>query len=119
MIVVACNLLRANPTFFSANEEAIRAIAKQSAEPQKTQATLDAAVRRVKFVAVENSENPTPNERYHLSQLNLEILSGVLFPDFLKRPQGALYADPRLTSKKLWRDVFKYDAAGKRTGWTR
>jgi hypothetical protein len=105
--------LRGDPRFFAANEAAIRAIAKDS--PQ----ALADALGRLAALGINASDLPSPNDRYHLEQLNAEILGGVLFADFLKPPPAPNYADPRLTVPKAWRDVYHYDPAGKPSGWTR
>ena len=61
----------------------------------------------------------TKGERYHLRQFNLTLLSETLLPEFLDRVSAALYVDPRLTTPKPWRDVYRYDKDGKYIGWTR
>ncbi|MDB6075548.1 MAG: hypothetical protein JWO89_3188, partial [Verrucomicrobiaceae bacterium] len=61
----------------------------------------------------------TEADRYYLRQLHLTVLSQVLLPGLLERSPAPLFADPRLTTRKSWRDVYHYDAQGTRTGWDR
>ncbi len=58
-------------------------------------------------------------ERHLLRCLNLLIMSEVLYPKALERSTAPAYVDPRLTSPKPWRDVFRYDAEGRPAGWVR
>lgn len=59
-------------------------------------------------------------ERHYLRDLNLTLLSQVLFPAALDRSIAPAWVDPRLTTPKPWRDVFRYDeATGRRIGWIR
>ena len=75
---------------------------------------------RLAYVGVTAGAETSLNDRYHTSQFNADILCGILFSDFLKRNPRPLYADPRLTAKKLWRDVYHYHKKnGKPPGWTR
>ncbi len=111
-------LIRSDPQFFSKNETAIRDAAARSTRP-KAPDPLDAALLRLASVGVTASDDPTPGERYHLGQLNADILSEILLPDFLMRPPGPNYVDPRLTAPKLWRDVYHYHEDGSPAGWTR
>lgn len=61
----------------------------------------------------------TAGERHQLRGLNLLILGQVLFPEALERSSAAAYVDPRLSTPKAWRDVFRYDAKGDPDGWVR
>jgi hypothetical protein len=59
-------------------------------------------------------------ERHYLRDLNLTVLSQALFPETLNRSIAPAWVDPRLTTPKPWRDVFRYDeATGTRLGWIR
>jgi hypothetical protein len=61
-----------------------------------------------------------PAESAYLQALNLTILSHTLYPKALTRQPGPAWADPRLTTRKAWRDVFQYDTTtGELLGWTR
>lgn len=65
-------------------------------------------------------ENRPPAESYYLSALNLTVLSQALYPRALKRQPGPAWVDPRLTTRKAWRDVLHYDdTTGALLGWTR
>ncbi len=61
----------------------------------------------------------TEADRHYLRQLHLTVLSQVLLPGLLERSPAPLFADPRLTTRKSWRDVYRYDAQEARTGWDR
>lgn len=61
----------------------------------------------------------TEADRYYLRQLHLTVLSQILMPGFMERSPAPLFVDPRLSMPKAWRDVYHYDDAGKRAGWTR
>ncbi len=52
-------------------------------------------------------------ERYHLTALR------ALFPKIVGRTFRVNYVDNRLTLPKTWRDVYRYDATGRLTGWDR
>ncbi|HEY2573421.1 MAG TPA: hypothetical protein VGH65_05100, partial [Verrucomicrobiaceae bacterium] len=54
-----------------------------------------------------------------LRDFHLNVLSLVLFAEFLERSSKPAFVDARLTSPKPWRDLHHYDAQGKWTGWTR
>lgn len=59
-------------------------------------------------------------EKHLLRGLNLTLLTQALFPDALERAPGPAYVNPRLTTPKQWRDVYRYDdESGKTTGWLR
>jgi hypothetical protein len=59
-------------------------------------------------------------ERFYLRGLNLTLLSEVLFPEALERSTAPAWVDPRLTTPKPWRDIFRYDEkTGALVGWTR
>ncbi len=58
-------------------------------------------------------------EAWYLRQLNLTLLSSILFPDFLNRSLEPAFVDPKLTAVKPWRDVYRYDESGKPLGWVR
>ncbi|WP_395753124.1 hypothetical protein [Prosthecobacter sp.] len=59
-------------------------------------------------------------ERYMLRGLNLTLLSQVVFPEVLERSTAPAYVSPRLTTPKLWRDVYRYDPdSGALQGWIR
>ncbi len=62
----------------------------------------------------------SPAERHYLRELNLTVLSQVLFPEALDRSIAPAWVDPRLTTPKPWRDVFRYDeTTSQRLGWIR
>lgn len=71
------------------------------------------------FSIAHSPETLTAADRYHLRQLHLTVLSQVLLPGLLERSPAPLFVDPRLSMAKAWRDVYHYDADGKRTGCTR
>lgn len=71
---------------------------------------------RAKTTAADRSEA----ENSYLTELNLTVLSHALFPEALARAAGPAWVDPRLTSRKSWRDVYQYDPEnGELFGWIR
>ncbi len=55
-----------------------------------------------------------------LKALNLTVLSHALYPEALERQAGPAWVDPRLTTRKAWRDVHRYDPdSGRHLGWIR
>lgn len=59
-------------------------------------------------------------ERYALRGLNLTLISQVLFPEALERSSAPAWVDPRLTTPKPWRDIYRYDeTTGALVGWIR
>lgn len=62
---------------------------------------------------------PSSADHYYLRQFHLTVLSQVLLPGFLQRSPAPLYVDPRLGNVKAWRDLYRYDEAGKPAGWVR
>lgn len=61
----------------------------------------------------------TEADRYYLRQLHLTVVSQLLLPGFLQRSPAPLYVDPRLSSIKPWRDVYRYTDKGEPNGWVR
>lgn len=73
-----------------------------------------------RFLPAHDKEKRPPAETYYLSAMNLTVLSHALYPRALNRQPGPAWVDPRLTTRKAWRDVFRYDeSSGNRLGWTR
>lgn len=64
-------------------------------------------------------ESLTAADRHYLRGLNLTLMSEALFPDVLERSAAPAWADPRLTTPKPWRDVYRYTPEGKLRGWVR
>lgn len=58
-------------------------------------------------------------EREMLRCLNLLAMSQVLYPKALERSTATAFVDPRLSTPKPWRDVFRYDGKGAAAGWVR
>lgn len=69
--------------------------------------------------ALHSSSELTPGERALLREFHLTLLSQVFLPEFLERSPAPAYVDSRLTTPKDWRDVYRYDPAGKCLGWSR
>jgi hypothetical protein len=65
-------------------------------------------------------EKLTAADQHYLRSLNLAVMSQALFPEALERAVAPAWVDPRLTTPKPWRDVFRYDeASGALLGWVR
>lgn len=71
------------------------------------------------FTLARRSPTLTDADRYYLRQLHLTIVSQVLLPGLLRRSPAPLYVDPRLSSIKPWRDVYRYTSKGEPDGWLR
>ncbi|HZK82158.1 MAG TPA: hypothetical protein VFC46_13845, partial [Humisphaera sp.] len=65
------------------------------------------------------SERLTRFEKAQLQRFNADLIARVLLPGIVNPIWRDNYVDPRLTAAKNWRDVYHYDGAGVRTGWTR
>ena len=59
------------------------------------------------------------HQRSRLKQFNAAILQEVLYPGLLKLPFRRNYVSAILSTPKNWRDVYRYDPAGRLIGWTR
>ncbi len=77
------------------------------------------AVTPGQFALCFKTADLTQGERYHLRQFHLTLLSETLLPEFLDRVPAPLFVDPRLTTPKPWRDVYRYGKGGAYIGWTR
>jgi len=71
------------------------------------------------ILTVHAADQLSSGERHQLRCLNLLIMSQVLYPKALDRSTAPAYVDPRLTTPKPWRDVFRHDAKGNAAGWVR
>jgi hypothetical protein len=61
----------------------------------------------------------TAYEKMLLERYNAALLSELAFPGILTATFTVNFVDPRLTVAKSWRDVYRYDGAGRLLGWTR
>ncbi len=61
----------------------------------------------------------TAADRDYLRELHLIVLGEVLLPGLMDRSPAPLFVDPRLSTPKSWRDVYRYNDKGERTGWIR
>lgn len=59
------------------------------------------------------------HQRSRLKQFNAAILQEILFPGLLKLRFRRNFVSPLLSTPKNWRDVYRYDPAGRLIGWTR
>jgi len=73
-----------------------------------------------KLTPAHDQASRSPAESYYLRALNLTVLSHTLYPHALERQAGPAWVDPRLTTRKAWRDSLHYDdTTGTLLGWTR
>lgn len=70
-------------------------------------------------LTVSSVDRLSAGERHGLRGLNLTLLSQVLFPEVLERSPMPAWSDVRLSRAKPWRDVHRYEAAGRHLGWVR
>lgn len=122
--------LAASPTLFIDLQDVLFGLAGKSSVPT-AQADLRAELKRLtdmgvlmedagsRFRLASGRSAPAGADLYYLKQLHLTVLSQILLPGFLQRSPAPLYVDPRLGTAKAWRDVYRYDDAGKRIGWVR
>ena len=128
--ITAIGQMAALPGTFLDHQDAIFTPARKSGVASAS-ADLRAELKRLSDlgVLIEDSDSrfhlaggsraPSPGDRYYLRQLNLTVLSQILLPGFLHRSPAPLYVDPRLGTPKAWRDVYRYDEQGQRSGWVR
>jgi len=112
-------------------QQEIDQLAAQSSQPNgKSQ--LDAEVQRLidwgvllrqangQVTALHPAAERSAAENYYLTALNLTVLSHALYPDALHRSADSAWADPRLTTRKSWRDLYRYDPdTAELIGWIR
>ena len=73
-----------------------------------------------RIVALRPAAQRTEAEHSYLTDLHLTALSHALFPEALMRDAGPAWVDPRLTTRKSWRDVHNYHpTTGASLGWLR
>jgi hypothetical protein len=61
----------------------------------------------------------TKYEKSLVEQINMVLLSRILFPDIVIGDWRRNFVDPRIATVKQWRDVYQYTADGELTGWRR
>lgn len=126
----AFNQLADQTAFFSSKQKQIEELATSSSK-SSAPADLAAEVKRLldfgvliqdasgAVQAVHGTEQLSSGEQHLLRCLNLLIMSQVLYPKALERSTAPAFVDPRLSTPKAWRDVFRYDAKGNAAGWVR
>ncbi len=126
----AFSALADNTDLYLVHHDALMELAANSA---KISASADLARGRKRLldlkIYTENADHKsalthdaamlTAGERYQLRQFHFTLLSQVLFPEFLERSTNPAFVDVRLTTPKVWRDLYRYDNAGKCSGWSR
>jgi hypothetical protein len=128
VVETALNSLRSDLGLYYRYAEEIDALAAAAADKKGASAILSAKRKLAAIGLVDagklrstapGAESLTKYEVYQLELFNLAIMQHVLFPRFLKRPEVKNYVDPRLAAPAPWRDVYRYDDAGRTLGWTR
>ncbi len=125
----ALNTIADRADLFIANQPALHSLAAKSRKTSaagdmtsECQRLADCGVLARKgdtFATVNAPEHLTQADHYYLRQLHLTVLSQVLLPGTLERSTAPLFVDPRIGTRKPWRDVYRYDDKGARTGWDR
>ena len=129
-VETAVSTIADDPTLYAAMQDQIRELARVSSKPNAANEVLNATQRLVSFLIFEKTSKDgvalryapqklTQGERYQLRQLHLTVLSEAILPEFLERKTTPAFADPRFTSTKDWRDVYRYNKNNECTGWTR
>lgn len=129
-VIVAVKNLADSPRLFLEQQEAILILAGKSPVASALP-DLRAELKRLidmgvlledadaRFRLASGKAAASDSDRYYLRQLHLTVLSQVLLPLFLQRSPAPLFVDPRLGTVKPWRDIYRYDDKGQRTGWIR
>ena len=115
------------PDLFLRQQAAVLSVAGQTSGltdlRAETKRLIDLGVLIVEADGTFATEHPheklTAADLWYVRQMNLTVLSQVLYPGFLRRSPAPLYVDARLTLPKAWRDVLLYDKDGARDGWVR
>jgi len=133
-IVREVRKLVGDPTFYPAHAKALEGLLHDG--PRK--AVMEGARKRLMawgllaegapgaFVlkSIRGATTPDPGkltrlEKCLLEQFHGELLSRLVFPGVLNCRWRGNYVDPRISTPKSWRDVYRYDPQGRLTGWTR
>ena len=124
---------RDDPNFYMANRAAIAELVSKSDAAKKAAFAasckryetwgllmpVSGAVRSRRTGEAPVAERLTSFEKDLLRRFQGELLAQQLYPKFLTSSFTPNFIDQRLAARKEWRDIFKYDDAGKITGWTR
>lgn len=124
------------PTFYLDHHVAIEALAEK-AEPGK-KARFESAKKKLIGLGVAERKDDgtlrlrplrqgdapldrrlTTYEKNALAAFHAEILSSLLYPQFLNVTFKVNFVDQRLSTIKQWRDVYRHDRNGQVVGWTR
>ena len=130
-LLVALEVMASDPLLFIQNQAEILDFAAKSSKTTAP-ADLRAEIHRLSLLGILHQEKDgtlrtsvfpkklTIADRQALRGLHLTVLSHVLLPDVLDRSPATAWFPPRLTTRKPWRDIMRYeDATGQLTGWTR
>lgn len=129
-VTAALSVIADDPALYPALQDQIQPLLRLSPKPDAARRLEEATerlvgwsvLRRVSPEQVALAVTPqklTAGERYQLRLLNLAVLNEALLPGFLERKAGPAFVDPRLTTPKPWRDVYRYDKNHDSIGWTR
>ena len=126
-LVAALNRLTDDPNFVAQNAAALAALPEGPerdgfAREQRRAAAMGVARSQdggLTWTPARGSlEKLTAYERNCIAWVNLAVLRA-LAPGIVTRAYKANYVDQRFTSPRAWRDVLRYDAAGRLLGWMR
>ncbi|HWE04648.1 MAG TPA: hypothetical protein VG326_19740 [Tepidisphaeraceae bacterium] len=129
------NELSADPTFYAAHPKIMPLLAGADGGKKATIAgdrkrlialgiVKDQPGDALEFTPIRPGPSPvierlTRYEKAQIQRFNADVIARLLLPGIITPIWRDNYVDPRLTAAKSWRDVYHYDAAGARTGWTR
>jgi hypothetical protein len=135
MIDGALTRLRDNPNFPLEHRPALEALLQAVDAPRRDR--IAAARKRLvelgilkqdkdSFVpqSIRSGETPvaerlTAYERNLLARYHADLLSTLVYPKIINVNLNGNFVDQRITSPKSWRDIYRYDSKGDRTGWLR
>lgn len=133
----ALNALKNDVNFYFKNAGAIGSLYEASKDKRRKQAFIKASSELRKLSAWMSQDRKLGGQRAfpaelepaagglmkhyrnRIEQLNIAILQNIVYPNMLNWRHRRNYVDPRIATPKNWRDVYRYDTAGRLIGWTR
>ena len=119
-----------SPEMFVSIQDEVAELVKRSPSPNAAQDLAAALQRAADFLVLEehsggrlvlrrNPEIMRAGDRAQMRTLHLTVLATALLPEFIERSNAPAWVDPRIATRKEWRDIHHYSKDGACTGWTR